>query len=121
MLISNSVLFNQDFTNSLKKVLKLDLDWDISISLAKTVNIMDAEREVIGKLLDELIKRFKVTEFSNVTLKLEDESKKEEFLEKFGSLMKQEFEIPLKSKLNLSGTKISTEDVLNIGCIVEGI
>lgn len=120
MLVKNRVLFDAVFSTSLRKILKLDLDWDIAIQLAKTVQILDSERAIVYPLLNSLMLDYGVEEMSE-TVRIKDEDRKEEFLSKLENLMSQEFEIPLKNKLDLKGYKITTEDILNLKDIVGGM
>lgn len=127
MKLNNEVFFNDYFTSAFKKLLDFDLDSPITLSLVKSIKVLDEQQYAVMLTKDKLIDRYAKRDESgnlimnngNIIFNSSEDAK--EFEEKFINLLRDEFEIPMgKIKLN-KAHKISGNHLRALLDIVEVI
>ena len=111
MEISNSLLFNEGFTNALNSLLNIKLPITTSLDIANCIQDVENQRVVVYKVRDGILKR-----------RNEDTSEevKAETTNSLNEMFNEKFELSIESKIKLpKSTEISVKDVLVLIDIIE--
>ena len=137
MKVRNSEIYNS--IEPFKRLIALKLPGKVSYELAKLINSIDTEYDIIEKVKNGLIVKFgEKLEDGNMqvkpTIKAKDENGKEVerqnenwllFMAEFGEVLSQETELPLKKKIAIPETvndkklEIETEILLPLMSFIE--
>lgn len=111
MNLKNAIVFDNPFLDAFKKMLKFPLPAGVSLQLIQTFKAISEQQSNIFQVRDNLIERYGKIENGNPIFNSEEDEKS--FMTEMNNLLKLEFEVPLKEKVELSDSvNISGEEIL---------